>query len=339
LRVAIISINKPSFDSALELAEKMRDFDVEIFMKDGFHNKNYKISSYKSLDEALSYSWKNFDAIISIIAIGALIRKIAPLLKDKSKDPAVLAVNLKLNRIVPLIGGHLAGANKLSNILAQRLNAIEFITTATDQTKTISFDLVAKERDWRIENLKMLAGISNRLLNGESVKVITTEKIFNSLPKSSNLRFISLNNIDEVDKNSVVIAPFGDFEALTLRPKIYIGIGCKRGIDQESLKRAFDRFLYENRVSVSDIKLFSSFEVKRSEKALLSFVENLNREIKFFNKNEINSVFYDFKESASEKFFGLKGVSEPTALLASEYKELIFRKKSFFNQVSVAGAI
>ncbi len=57
----------------------------------------------------------------------------------------------------------------------------------------------------------MLAGISNRLLNGESVKVITTEKIFNSLPKSSNLRFISLNNIDEVDKNSVVIAPFWRF--------------------------------------------------------------------------------------------------------------------------------
>ncbi len=69
----------------------MEDFDVEIFMKDGFYSENYKINGYKRLDEALSYSWRNFDVIISIIAIGALIRKIAPLLKDKSKDPAVLA--------------------------------------------------------------------------------------------------------------------------------------------------------------------------------------------------------------------------------------------------------
>ncbi len=108
-----------------------------------------------------------------IVPVGAVVRKIAPFLENKARDPAILVVNLSLNRVIPLLSGHLGGANSLSQTVAKRLNAINFITTASEQTKTLSFDLLAKSRGWRIENLKALARVSNRLIDKKPVKVAT----------------------------------------------------------------------------------------------------------------------------------------------------------------------
>ena len=336
MKVAIISINKPSFESALKLSEVMSDFEVTIFAKEGFDSQKAKISHFQKLDDALRVAWREFDAIVAILAIGALIRKVAPLLQDKTKDPAILVVNLALDKIIPLLGGHLGGANSLSHTLAKRLNAIEFITTATDQTGTIAFDLVAKERDWRVENIKKLANISNRLLNGKIVKVATTKSIFDSLPSKKNLTLIGF---DKVDSNSVVIYPAGEFETLTLRPKVSIGVGCNKDTKNNELKEAFFEFISKNGIKLDDIEGFYSFEAKSKEIGLLEFVKELNREIKFFKKEQINALTQNFSPSASKKFFDLKGVAEPTAVLGSKYKDLIIKKEPFFGKITFAGAI
>jgi len=60
---------------------------------------------------------------------------------------------------------------------------------------------------------------------------------------------------------------------------------------------------------------------------------------KFYKKEAINALENSFSNSASTKFFGLKGVAEPSAVLVSEYQELIFRKEVYFKSVTVAGAI
>ncbi len=336
MKVAIISINKPSFESALKLSEVMSDFEVTIFAKEGFDSQKAKISHFQKLDDALRVAWREFDAIVAILATGAVIRKVAPLLQDKTKDPAILVVNLALDKIIPLLGGHLGGANSLSHTLAKRLNAIEFITTATDQTKVIAFDLVAKERGWRIENIKNLANVSNRLLNKKSVKVATTKSIFDSLPSKRDLTLIGF---DEIDSNSVVIYPAREFESLTLRPKISIGVGCNKDTKKDELKEAFFEFISKNGIKLDDIEGFYSFEAKSKESGLLEFVKELDREIKFFKKEQINSLTQNFSPSASKKFFGLKGVAEPTALLGSKYKDLIIKKEPFFGKITFAGAV
>lgn len=328
-KIAIITINNPSLEAAKKLLPYLKEFEVDIYSKTEF-------ITYKKLDDILPSIWEKYDAIIAILALGAVVRKVAPLLKDKSSDPGVIVINIALDRIIPLLSGHLGGANELADLLTQRLpNAINFVTTATDQTNTIAFEMLAKKRGWRIENLKKLANISNRLLNKKEVKVVTYPAIFESIEKKENLKLVGF---DEIDENSVVIAPVKTDELLFV-PKITIGLGCNRGTTKEVIKKAFYEFLNSQKIRREDIKTLASFEAKADEEGLLEFAKDEELEIEFFKKEELNSLENDFSPSKAKKFFDLKGVAEPSSVMASEYKELVFKKEVYFKSVTIAGAV
>ena len=341
LNIAIVTINKPSLNSAIKLNDYLNNFNVDIYTSKKtaalVEDISKKIITYDKLDDILAPAWEKYDAIICILAMGAVVRKIAPFLKGKDIDPAIIVINLALDKLVPLLSGHIGGANELSDIIAHRLEGcINFVTTATDQTKTIAFDMVAKKNDWGIENLKELANISNRLLNKQKVKVATYKNIFETLPSKENLELIDFNNIDE---NSVTISPIIKNKTLTLVPKIYLGIGCNRDTPFEIIEKSVLEFLNKYNLTIKDIKNIASFEAKKNEIGILEFAKKYNFDIKFYQKEDINKLDYKFSKSASTKFFGLKGVAEPSAILISQYKELIIKKEVYDKSVTIAGAV
>ncbi len=329
MKIAIISINDISFKAALKLASFLKNHDVKIYKKD---------RDFIKLDDILKDIWEKSEALIFIMAIGAVVRKVASLLKNKSEDPAVLVMTLDLLKVVPLLGGHLGGANELSVEICKKIKGcIPFITTATDQMDVLSFDMFAKERGFLIENLFRLSKISNALLNGKEIEVATYENIFKSIEKKDNLKLIPFERVDE---NSVLISPFSNpLKPLTLKPPLFIGIGCNRGVCREKIKRAFLIFLEKYSLKREQIKALASFEAKKSEKGLLEFAEEFKLEIKFFDKESINSLESDFSRSFAKKYFDIKGVAEPSAVLASRYRELVIKKESFFKEITIAGAV
>ncbi len=340
MKIAIVTINRPSFNSALKLKNYINEFETDIYIskKTPIDEKlDESCILYDKLDDILPLAWKTYDAIICILAMGAVVRKIAPHLKDKATDPAVIVINLALDKIVPLLSGHLGGANELANLLTHKLpNSINFISTATDQTNTIAFEMIAKKNNWEIKNLKALANISNRLLNKQRVKVATYESIYNDL-KKDNLELIGFSEIDE---NSVIISPF-DFKTtnLHLKPKVNLGIGCNRNTSCKEIEEAVFKFLEKFKLNIEQIENIASFEAKADEIGLLEFAKKYKFEIKFFKKDEINSINIDLSKSQATKFFGLKGVAEPSAILLSKYKELIIKKEVYNKTVTIAGAI
>ncbi len=339
-KIAVITINQPSLNSACSLASYLDDYDIDFYgKKDLNHNLEY-LNIYNKLDDILPTAWKKYDAIICILAMGAVVRKIAPLLQDKLTDPAILVINLALDKIVPLLSGHLGGANKLADELAFKLpNCINFISTATDQTNTLAFEMEAKRNHWDIENLKALANISNRLLNKQKVKVVTYKSIFDTLSNIENLELISPNEIDE---NTVIISPIlieENKKNLTLKPKVFLGIGCNRDTPFKIIDASVKIFLAKYNLTIEQIKNIASFEAKSDEIGLLEFAKKYNFDILFYEKDDINSLENDFSNSASTKFFGLKGVAEPSAILCSKYKELIIKKEVYNKSVTIAGAI
>ena len=337
MKIALVTINQPSLDSACNLVPYLSEYQVDVYgKKDLKHNLDF-LHIYKKLNDILPSAWANYDAIICILAMGAVVRKIAPLLQDKSTDPAVLVINLALDKIVPLLSGHLGGANELADTLVSKLpNAINFISTATDQTNTLAFEMEAKKNSWKIENLKALANISNRLLNKQVVNVVTYKNLFDKLSKKENLKLIDFK--DE-DKNTVVISPIHKSKNLLLKPKVFIGIGCNRDTSKEMIQKAVDEFLEKYNLTLEDIALFASFDAKSDEVGLLEFIKKNDLDITFYKKDAINSLENEFSPSASTKFFGLKGVAEPSAILASKYKELIIKKEVYFKSITIAGAI
>jgi cobalt-precorrin 5A hydrolase len=334
-KIAIITINQPSLDSATRLAEVLSDFDIQVYTKANLETTLDNVFIYDKLDDILPTAWSEYDAIICILAIGAVVRKIAPYLQDKSSDPAILVINLALDKIIPLLSGHLGGANELANLLTKRLpNAQNFISTATDQTKTLAFDMWAKQNDFEIRNIKTLANISNRLINKQPINIATYPSIYETITPKDNLKLVDFNTIDQ---NTVIISPIHIHpNQLTIRPKVYLGIGCNKNTPYSVIEKSIVSFLDEYNLSLDDIQALASFEAKKDEKALLEFAHKHNKPIRFYTKDEINSLTQTFTPSASTKFFGLKGVAEPSSILASKYKELIIPKQVYHKSVTIA---
>lgn len=336
MTIALIAINQPSLNSAQRLLPHLHDHEVEVYGKAGLAHTIEHLQPFAKLDDILPQAWHRYDALIFVMATGAVVRKIAPLLESKATDPAVIVINLALDKVLPLLGGHLGGANALSLELSQRLGAIHFITTATDQTDTLSFDTVAKARGWMIENLSALARISNRLLNGKTVKVATPLAVFTSLPDTENLVRVECDMIDE---DTVVIAPHIASDALTLKPPVTLGIGCNRGTPFALLHEAVEAFVTRHNMTIAQIEQIASFEAKRDEAGLLELAKHYGWRIDFFDAEAINALPQTFSPSASTRFFGLKGVAEPSAVLASTYHERILPKEVYFDSITIAGAI
>lgn len=91
-----------------------------------------------------------FDAIVAVCSIGALVRLIAPQLRDKHQDPAVVALDQAGRFVIPILSGHLGGANALADRLARGLAATPVLTTASDVRQTLAVDLLGRELGWRI---------------------------------------------------------------------------------------------------------------------------------------------------------------------------------------------
>ncbi len=333
--IAIVTINQPSLDSASKLCEYLGNYEVAIFSKSGLKYDGENLKTFNKLDDILAPAWSKFDAIIFILATGAVVRKIAPLLKDKTTDPAVLIINLDLTRVLPLLSGHLGGANELAEYLSLNIpNCINFLTTATDQTSSLAFDLFAKEENLKIENIKHLAPISNALINKKEVKVWTYPSIFEKIKEYKNIKLVDKPH----EGLCVNITPFKSSH-LHIKPDLFLGIGCNRGVSARVIEEGVKWFLEKYNLEFNQIKNIGSFEAKKDEKGLLEFASKYNFDIQFFEKDQINKLEENFSHSQAKKFFGLKGVAEPSAILVSKYRELIIKKEVYNREITIAGAI
>lgn len=166
---------------------------------------------------------KEYDALIFIGAAGIAVRAIAPYIKSKDTDPAVIVCDEMGKFVIPVLSGHIGGANRLACELAEKINAQPVITTATDINKVWAVDSWASENGFYIENIKNIKYISSALLRKESVGLDSDFKINGPLPE--NISFGSF-------ENGVVISPFlkKTFKnTLNIVPKcIFLGIGCRK---------------------------------------------------------------------------------------------------------------
>ncbi len=345
MKISIVTINTPSLNASKELIKYLSEYELEVYNKEIQDNIFKK---YEKLDDILEIIWNSAGAIIFLIATGIVVRKIAPLLNSKDSDPAILVMSFDLKQVIPLVSGHLGGANFLSNELSQKINGcVSFITTATDQTKTFAFDNFAKENSFEILNLNSLAKVSNLLLNKKKVNVISYEAIFDLIKKDKFFsedffNFYSFNNSFKKDENleSVYISPqnFSLKNLIIQIPNIYLGLGMNRGVSLVEVEEAINLFCLEHNLKFSQIKNIASFKAKSDEVGLLEFAKKYNFDIKFFDESEINNLERNFSKSEATKFFNIKGVAEPSAILVSYYKEL-FLNKRVYNNITISGAI
>lgn len=292
-------------------------------------NNCYIDSRKVPVSEKMTSLWhSDIDAIICVMATGIVVRTLAPLCTDKRKDPCVLVLDEKGKFIISLLSGHVGGGNALARELADKLDAQAVITTASDVTGHTALDLWAQRNGLFVTDKSKLTSLSAKLVNSGSLKIFTDCEV-SQLPK--DLRQVSVWTEADI---IVSDRAFDQNDSLLLRPcNVYIGLGCNRGTDVHAFETAIAELLGKYHISREAVACYASIDLKNDETGMLAFVENEQRAIRFYSKDQLNCVDGVSSSAAVLKATGAKGVAEPAAILAAESKQsdvkLIVRKQKW----------
>ncbi|VVB89511.1 Uncharacterised protein [uncultured archaeon] len=241
-----------------------------------------------------------FDKIIAIMAAGIAVRNIAPLVRDKWEDPAVVVVDSGLNFAIPILGGH-HGGNELA-LRLEGLGTIPVITTATE--------VMGKNS---VENIAKVFG--SRIVNRDSTKNVNTAL----LEKDVEVLCVKGPKILLVDDDVTVLKRNG----------LIVGIGANRGVSKNEVEEAVSSALSEIGAGIDDVKCFASAAIKENETGIIEAASSFGKEVKFVPHELINSI--QAPTNSKAKALGLIGVCEPAALALSEEKELLLKKRIYGN--------
>ena len=292
--------------------------------------------AFKFKPDTLSKFWGKHKSFIFIMAAGIVVRTIAPLIKNKRTDPAVVVLDEKGRFAVSLLSGHLGGANKIAKEIADFLSGQAVITTASDTNNLPAIDLWAKENNLIIEDWKSLPHIATSFLNNGELKVYSDIEI--SMPAE----FLQIKNPADADvlitnkKDPFTHSPIHPFTQLYLRPKnLVIGIGCNSGTSENEIEGAVKDTLNKNNLSFLSICSIATIDIKAHEAGLKTFAEKYGFMITAFTANELNTLNAIQKSALVFKATGAYAVAEPAALLASGTDKLLISKQKIGN-VTVA---
>jgi cobalt-precorrin 5A hydrolase/precorrin-3B C17-methyltransferase len=294
--------------------------------------------------------WADHDTLIFIMAAGIVVRSIAPLLKDKKSDPAVIVLDETGKFAISLVSGHLGGANEMAKEVAKFLGGEAVITTASDVNGLPSIDLWARDHDLVIEDWGLLPQIGTRFVNSGALRVYRDQELEIELPdeflRVAEPRFadviISIHRdvyADPLTGNAGESCSTGGCRVkgqLYLRPRtLVIGIGCNSATSEGEIEDAVQRTLEETNLAFWAINSLATIDIKGNEPGLKAFSQKYHFPLRTFKPDELNRVEGIARSETVFKATGAHAVAEPAALLGAGTDRLLVQKQKKGN-VTVA---
>lgn len=330
MKIAVFAYSRQGCQTARRVMEffdgcEVRAFTMERYAEPGF--------------EAIEKPSKTFygplfwwaDAMVFVGSIGIAVREIAPHVKNKLVDPAVVDIDELGRFVVPLLSGHIGGGNDLAIRLANALGAVPVVTTATDINKKFSVDAWAARQGLFITNMIAAKTVSATILERD-------------IPLQSDLPVVTAlpSGVVSGDSGDVGICisyfrrkPFEE-TLLLVPPVLHLGIGCRRGTPAEQIAEAVELVLRENGIHHRAIKQVSSIDLKKDEAGLLEFCAGRKWPAVFYSAEELKAVPGEFTPSPCVlRVTGVDNVCERSAMIGAQ--KLLVRK-TIHNSVTVAVA-
>ena len=342
-KIAVLAITKNGVSIGLRLKEFFPNWDI--FAPSKFSNGNKEIVWYsETTSEKIVELFKNNNALICLFSLGAVIRLIAPYLKDKKTDPAVIVIDDKTSFVISVLSGHLGGANELTQIIAQKLDAIPVITTAADVNKTIAVDLVGREFGWKIDDDSTVTKISAHMVNEENIGIYQEAGKINwwkELPKNVKI----YQNLEEMknsgSKGYLIISDKileGDFlkNSVVYRPpSLVVGIGLHWDTSKEIIKEGLDFCLQKFKLSEKSIAKLVSIKKPEDIKGLVDIGKEMGIVVEYVNREDLAEISAPNPSDMVKAFEGTSSVSEAAAIKVSG-GELIVEKQKFPPNLTIA---
>lgn len=284
-------------------------------------------------DSLSDWTQKHFaddDGLVFVGAVGIAVRAIAPYIQKKWKDPAVVAVDECAQFAVPLLSGHLGGANRLARAVSEVCGAQAVITTATDVNGVFAVDEWARCQGLSVIDPQHIKLISGKLLAGGSVKVYSPSPIEGECPTGVE--------VAQTLPADVAVSVQEEKAVLSLVPKtVVLGVGCRKGTPQSTIESVLERFLQENRLHLESICTVASIDLKKEEPGLIAFCRSHGWEFQTCTAEELRQVSGEFTPSAFvSQITGVDNVCERSAVFVSGGS--LFVKKFAADGVTMAAA-
>jgi len=261
----------------------------------------------------------DFDSLIYIGSCGIAVRAVAPYIKSKATDPAVVVCDELGKHAIPLLSGHLGGANELAQLIAALTGGEAVLTTATDVHGVFSVDVWAKKNGLHIRRLSMIKEISSRILRGETVGFSSDYPYAGTLPVG----------LAEGDYECGIYVGTDDEKApfpltMSLVPKnLVVGIGCKKGISGAAIEAA----AIAAEIPLYRVIKLCSIDIKSHEKGLLEFAASHKLDIEFYSADELLKAEGSFTPSSFVRSVtGVDNVCERAAVSGGGVGKLILKK-------------
>ncbi len=321
-RNAIILISKAGLDKAGAIS---KEIGAEIITKHDLENT----TRINSVSGWINENFRNYGSLIFIGATGIVLRYIAPHITDKYKDPAVICIDSTGRYVIPLLSGHIGGANELATEISHIIGALPVITTRSDNENLWGLDIIGKKYNWKTE-LKDIS-LNNAIfafINKEKAALLLDIKddgtSFMERTKPSHIDiFYKHENIRQGDyKFIIAVTPFiYDFNVpvLYLRPQIlHLGLGCRRKCNKEGAAQYINDFLTEKNISAQSVSDLSTIDLKKDEELLKEAARYFgNLPVEIYSADQLSGITVPNPSSKVAEVTGSPGVSESAAIASA----------------------
>ncbi len=312
------------------------------------------VRTFSRVGPALRAAFINGRQLVCVMSTGIVVRSLAPSLRSKHEDPAVVALDEAGHYAIPLLSGHLGGANALARTIAEALGGEPVLTTSSDVQGFLGPDLLAKRLQAAVLNPQLLTEAAAALVEGEQ-PLLRYDPIEMGSGEAF-LRDLTGYRVEVLDGGAVLPEGEEDFcilvsmreglersGCLAFVPRwIRAGIGCRRGTAAEAIRGAIAEALARSGLHPSSLGALATVEAKADEAGLLKAAEELNVPLGVATPAQLQAVVGSKQISESDfvrEQVGVGAVAEPAALWAAGEGGRLVLNKMAGNGVTVALAL
>lgn len=357
-KVAILAITKHGIKTGLRILEAFPKWELYAPAKFAkMYDDDTRIAWYSDPTSAkIAALFAQKDGMVCIFSLGATIRLVAPHLRDKKTDPAIIVIDEMANFVISVLSGHIGGANSMTRDIAGVLGAQEVITTAADVKGTIAVDMIGRDYNWRIEDDADVTATSAHMVNEDRIGIyqdagrtdwnngarlpanVTAYDTLDALKESDAVAHIIISDAILVDAADTMVR-----RVVYRPPTLVVGVGVHQDTAAEKILDGVQDVLKEHGLSKKSVAKLVSIKKPVDVPGLAKAADIMQVPLELYDRDRLADVSVPNPSDTVRAFEGTPSVSEAASIIgggssggAAATCRLIVQKQKFPPDLTVA---